>query len=174
MSWPSKPNRIGNVATACLSRRRLLAATATGSLAATAGCATIVDTLADQILEDVNIFNGTGSPRTGGITVTGPTGETILDTEFAVEADTDDEETDSSVAFADVFDGTGGYGVAVDLASEDGIRGETEFETDLEVDAPEEEHIIVGLTPGEENDPFEVFVIEQFTDIGDQLDETQT
>lgn len=153
-----------------LARRKLLAVTTTLGAAATAGCTTVANFVADFVLADVNLLNSTDRTRTGALSITDPAGATVLGDDFVVEPDDD---TGPGTTFDDVLTGAGSYTVAVELTAESSIRGETTHETTVEVSDPEAEHIVVALTPGIANDPIEVFVIETFTDIGDHIETIQ-
>ena len=156
-----------------LPRRQLLATSVAVGTAVTAGCAAVADVIGDIALEDVNILNGTAQTRNGAVSVTGPDGSTLLEESFLVEPEEEEVEedrTDSWLAYPEIFDGAGTYTVGIDLDAADSIQGVDERELAVDVTDPAEEHIIVGFTPGERNDPIEIFVIEAFTDIENHID----
>lgn len=167
------------------SRRRFLAVTVAAGSTALAGCANAVDYLAGFVLDDINLFNATDRTLSGEITVTGPDGSTALSESFEVEPDDDEDgdvdnedgdvddeddvESDSGAVFEDVIGDAGAYRVAVDLAADSAIDGETEGEHSVSVTDPEEEHIVVVLGAAEIGGPVDAFVIEEFTDIQERL-----
>ncbi|MFC6752460.1 hypothetical protein [Halorubrum tibetense] len=156
-------------------RRRFLGIGAVTMTAGLAGCAeTIGNLIAEFVLDDVNLLNETDRVLTGTITVTGPDDETLLDEEFSLEpadeeADTGDD--DSQAVFGDRFETPGEHVFAVTLDG-DGIDGERSAELIGEITDPEEEHAVVVLGADELAEPFELFVIEEFTDLGDHIDES--
>ncbi|MBP1922926.1 hypothetical protein J2751_001942 [Halorubrum alkaliphilum] len=156
------------------SRRRLLAAGAAAASVGLAGCAdTIGNLIAEFVLDDVNLLNETDRVLTGSITVTDPDGETVLDESFDLEPAADeDEETneESQAVYSDLFETAGEYGFTVELA-DDEIDGETGAELVGEISDPDEEHAVVVMGADEFTAAFELFVIEEFTDLGDHIDE---
>ncbi|ELY55910.1 hypothetical protein [Natronolimnohabitans innermongolicus] len=123
-----------------LSRRGFVAAGGTATLASLAGCASLVDFLADIALQDVNVFNGYESPVAGTIEIVGPDGETVLEESFDLAAATDDDdeadEDDETTAFYDdVWTDGGDYEVTVELEDDpeddsSDENGETDDEGD--------------------------------------------
>ena len=156
------------------SRRRFIAATVVAGSTAIAGCASAVDYLAGFVLDDVNLFNATDRMLSGEITVTDPDGSTALMESFEVEPEKDDDEDaegDSGAVFEDVIGDVGTYHVTVELDEESTIDGESETERVVSVTDTEEEHIVVVLGAEETDTPIDAFVIEEFTDMQDQLND---
>jgi hypothetical protein len=129
-----------------LGRRSLLAGLATTGLGLTAGCTAIVDTLADQVLGDVNLFNETERKVSGTISIKGPDGADVFSTSFDLAAQTGDEPTDgASTAYEDVWQGAGAYEVAVELGDGQTIRGESSVTETVDIEAPDEEMLAVAF-----------------------------
>jgi hypothetical protein len=218
-----------------LSRRRVLAAGASAGAVALAGCSAIVDFLADFILKDVNIFNGTTRRVRGTITVSGPDGAMLLDKRFSIAAgseeepsnttdgngsggdqntstrghsgtdrpvplqdnetggsdpggtETDDNESDSNetdgngsvsndpdqslAAYGDVLTSAGEYTVTLDLDS--AVNGQQSVERTVNVENPDNEHIMVfiGSDSEQSEGPFLVTAIKDFSDL-EELNES--
>ena len=152
-----------------LSRRRLLAAGTTIGIAGVAGCTQIANYIAGQILEDVNLFNETDRRLTGSITVTDPEGSTVLDEMFSAEPASDDEvDEDAGASYADVLTVAGSYTVSVEL--DEPVEDETTAEATVEIEDPNEEHIIIVFGADDLDAAIGVLVIEEFTDIGEYID----
>lgn len=129
-----------------LGRRPLLAGLATTTLGLTAGCTAIINTLADQVLGDVNLFNQIEQPVSGTITIRGPDGNEVLSTSFDLAAQTGDEPTEgASKTYNDVWQGAGAYEVSVELADGQTIRGESSATETVNIDAPDEEMLAVAF-----------------------------
>lgn len=153
-----------------LSRRRLLAAGTTVGVAGLAGCTRVANYLAALALEDVNLFNETDRQLTGSVTVTDPEESTVLDESFSAEPAPDDEvDEDAGASYADVLTVAGSYTVAVEL--DEPVDGDTTAEATVAVDDPDEEHIIVVFGADDLDEAIGVIVIEEFTDIGDHVDD---
>lgn len=163
-----------------LSRRRFLAAgTATAAVAVT-GCARITDWIADQVLEDVNVFNETGRRVHGTIRVETADGEARLDESFVIDPSDGDEGNGSSnesesgddggegesqglATYADVWSGSGEYAVSIELEAP--VEGEREGAETITVDDPDEEMLLVPLGAEEVEGPIEFRVGEEFSEI---------
>ncbi|MFO7833826.1 MAG: hypothetical protein R6V31_07170 [Halohasta sp.] len=159
-----------------IGRRRLLTAAGTAAVVGLAGCAGVANSIAELALGEVNLFNETGQQIAGSITVTDPEGSTVLDETFEIEPDSDDEdgeadETDGTESYSDVFAEAGSYTVAAELDDDSAVSGDGTIETDLDVADPEEEHIIVVFGVDDFEGEAGAFVIEEFTDIGDHVDD---
>jgi len=156
-----------------LSRRRLIAATATVGSTALAGCSAAVDYLAGFILDDVNLFNATDRTLSGEIRVTDTSGSTVLAEQFEVKPEEDDDDddvdSDSGAVFEDVIGDAGEYRVTVELNEDSTIDGEADTERTVSVTDPEAEHIVVVLGTAETDTPVSAFVIEEFTEMQDHL-----
>ncbi|TSD16155.1 hypothetical protein DP107_03025 [Haloglomus irregulare] len=143
------------------SRRRLLTATATTALAATAGCARLAEFVASSIFKQVNVVNNSDQRVSGTVTVTDPAGEQVLDETFDLltqeaaqnQTETNQTGTESGSAAArydDVFTTTGEYEMAVSL--DDSIEGVSEASETVSVSDTEDTSVAVflGADDGEE------------------------
>ncbi len=162
--------------TACrqLSRRRLLAAGTTVASAGLAGCTRAMNFIAGLALDDVNLSNETDQPLSGSITITGPNESTVLDESFDIEPDDDEDDEiddDSGAAYGDVLTEAGEYTVAIELDDDSEVEETTEAETSVAVTDPDEEHIMVVFGAEDLDEPIGVLVIEEFTDLGDHVDD---
>ncbi len=157
-----------------LSRRRFLASGATTASVGFAGCAeSIGNFIAEFVLDDVNLLNETDRNLAGSIVVTDPSGETILDAAFDLEPaadEADESNEDSQAVYSDLFETDGEHVFTVELA-DDEIDGETGAALTGEIADPEEEHAVVVMGSDELMAPFELFVIEAFTDLGEHIDD---
>lgn len=167
-----------------LSRRSMLAGVATVGAISVAGCSMLADRLGDMVLEDVNVFNGTGEQVSGTLEVVGPDGETVLSESFDIDASEEDgdggnesESTDSGVeteteggeTYADVWQDAGEYAVTVELADEFEIDGETSAEETVAIDEPDDEMLAVFLG-GEEGSGIHFTTGNSLTDFEDSSD----
>ena len=178
--------RLGNR----FSRRRLLAAGVSAAVVGVAGCAQVANYVAGLVLEDVNLFNQTSQQLTGTITVTDPTGETVLDDSFEIHPETDDEgeanetengsdtdgtedtvDEESGATYGDVLTEAGEYTVSATLDDDSAVDGETAAERSVEVADPAEEHIVVVFGADDFDGAMGAFAIEEFTDIGDHAED---
>lgn len=164
-----------HLSTAPAGRRWFLGLGAAAVAVGLAGCAeTVGNLLAELILDDVNLLNETDQALVGTITVTGPDNGRLLDEEFSLEpadeeADTGDD--DSQAVFSDRFETPGEHVFEVTLDGAE-VGGESHAELVGEITDPEEEHAVVIIGADELEEPFELFVIEEFTDLGDHIDES--
>ncbi|SDR27188.1 hypothetical protein [Natronobacterium texcoconense] len=156
-------------------RRTVLALGAGAGTVALAGCASVANFLGDLVLDDVNVFNGTDQELSGSIEVTDPSETLVLDEEFEVvpeeDEEDDDVDEDSGQVYADVFTDDGEYVVSITLDEDSAIDGETTAEATVEITDTEEDHIAVLLGADGANGPIEVVVIQEFTDIGEYVEE---
>ena len=157
-----------------LSRRRFLAAGTATATVAVAGCARLADWIADQVLEDVNVFNETGRRVEGTIRVERPGGTAQLDESFVLDPSDGDgnsstNESDGDGAnqgldtYADVWSESGEYEVAVEVAAP--IEGESSATEMIPIDNPDEEMLLVPLGAEEFEKPIEFRVGDGFSDI---------
>ncbi len=166
--------------THALSRRRVLAAGAVLGISASAGCGTIVNSLAGAILDDVNVLNGTDQQLTGTITVTDPAGETVLEDSFDVRPDGENDtgstesEEETQAIFSEVFTETGEYRVTVELDADSTINGNQTDTQTVEVTNTEEEHIMVLLGATDDGGISSIVVIEELTDLEELADNETT
>lgn len=153
-----------------LSRRRLLATGTTVGIATVAGCTQVANYIAGQVLKDVNLFNETGRQLTGSLRVTDPEESTVLDESFAAESAPDDEvDEDAGASYADVLTVAGSYAVSIEL--DEPVDDETVANATVDIEAPDDEHIIIVVGADDLNAAIEVLVIEEFTDIGEYIDD---
>jgi hypothetical protein len=166
-----------------------LAAGASAAVVGMAGCAQVANYIAELVLEDVNLFNQTSQQLTGTITVTDPAGETVLEKSFEIQPETDDEgeangsedgsetngsedavDEESGATYGDVFTEAGSYTVSAAMDDDTPLDGETAAERSVDVADPAEEHIVVVFGADDFDGVMGAFVIEEFTDIGDHVD----
>ena len=151
-----------------ISRRRVLGASGLAATAALAGCAGVLNQVADQFLEDVNVLNDTDSEVSGTILVTAGE-ETILDSEFTLSGadDTGNNDNDNGNIrpYADIWDGSGSYAVEVELT--DAIDGESSASETISIDDPDEEMLLVGLGLQDADETIVFRVGESFTDVAE-------
>ena len=145
-----------------LTRRRYLAAGATATTVALAGCATVVDWIFGHALEEVNVVNDTDREIAGTVTVTGPEGE-VLDGTFGLgPSDEDDPEEGDIETYDDVWTGAGRYEVTVDLDEE--LDGTRTASTTVTVDDPDDELLIIAVGIEEVDGTIAFGVGDGFTD----------
>jgi hypothetical protein len=148
------------------SRRAVLAGLGTLATAGLAGCTDIVNAVADEALEDVNVFNETPEALSGSVTVLAPDGSTALGERFELKAKEPDEPTEGATAvYSDVWQESGAYEVTVEVT--DSVYGAVERTRTAEVNDPDEEMLAVGFgVEGEE--PVTFVVADEFTDFATQ------
>lgn len=167
-----------------VSRRTVLAGAGTAVAISLAGCSMLADQLGEMVLEDVNVFNGTGEQISGTLEVVGPDGETVLSESFDIEASeeegdgdggNEDESTDAEVeteggeTYADVWQDAGEYEVTVELDDGFEIGGETSAEETVTIDDPDEEMLAVFLG-GEEGSGIHFTTGNSLSDFDDSSD----
>jgi len=139
------------------SRRQFLAASGTAVLTTIAGCSRLANFIADQILEDVNVFNETAQQRSGSIKLTDPAGETVLDDSFDLSSsESEDDDNDSTAVFADVWTEAGSYDATLELDTD--IDGRSQATDTVTITAPDEEMlaVVLGVESMEESIGFRV------------------
>ncbi|ELY68993.1 hypothetical protein CYV19_08705 [Natronobacterium gregoryi SP2] len=148
---------------------------ASAGTVALAGCASVANFLADMILDDVNVFNGTERELSGSIEVTDPDETVVLEERFEVVPDDDDDDDDvnedSGEVYGDVFTDDGEYVVSIELDDGSEIDGERTADETVEITDVEEDHVAVLLGADGAPDPISVVVIQEFTDIGEYVEE---
>lgn len=149
------------------SRRAVLATSGTAILAATAGCSALFDFIGEQFLEDVNVFNETERRVDGSLTVTGPSGDTVLDEQFDLQptestADTESQDGGNAAFYADVWADSGDYDLTVTL--NDPIEDVSEASETVEINDPDEEMLAVALGSDEIDDPLGFRVGTEFSE----------
>lgn len=154
-----------------LSRRRYLAATLTTATVAVAGCSNVIDWVADQVLEDVNLFNETNSNVSGTIQVVDGSETAVLDDEFTLsppdEDDSGTEEDDQNLnTYADIWTGNGSYEITLEL--DDPIDGETGTTETVTIEAADDEMVMIGLGIDDEDEPIVFRVGDSVTDAFDE------
>lgn len=156
-------------------RRTFLTLGASLGTVALAGCASVANFLADLVLGDVNVFNGTERELTGSIEVTDPDGTVVLEERFDVvpeDEDEDEDDEESGTVYDDVFTADGEYVVSITLDDDSAIDGVTTADETVEITDTEEDHIAVLLGAGGAPEPITVVVIQEFTDVGEYVEES--
>lgn len=149
------------------SRRTVLASLGTLGTVGLAGCTDIVNAVADEALEDVNVFNETPEPLSGSATVLAPDGSTVLAERFELRGKQDDEPTDGATAFyRDVWANSGSYEVTVEVT--DSMYGAVEGTRTAEIGDPDEEMLAVGFGVEGEDSELTFTVADEFTDFATQ------
>lgn len=143
-----------------MTRRQVLMAGGTTVLTAVAGCASVVDTIADQVLEDVNIFNELPRTLGGSVDVRGPAGSTALAETFDLPSADSDEES-NFVAYDDVWATSGAYEVTVDLDTT--VEGASRASVTVSIDDTESEMVGVALGSDETDEPIAIRVGESLS-----------
>ncbi|MCL9817744.1 hypothetical protein [Natronocalculus amylovorans] len=154
------------------SRRHFLGITVAVGSATLAGCTSAIDLLAGLVLDDVNLFNATDRTLSGEITITDPNGTAVLTESFEVDPEGEDDEDadgDSGATFGDVFNTDGVYRIALELDEDSALDGTTATAQEVSITDTEDEHIVVVLGTEETDTPVNSFVIEEFSEMQDQL-----
>lgn len=160
-----------------VSRRHMIGGIAAAGAVGLSGCSSIVDWIADQILEDVNLLNTTDQERSGSIEIIDPDDETVLDESFELpEAEDDDDDDDEAEfedqgVFADVWTTDGDYDVTVELAEGSEIDDVGSAEETVTIEDPDDDHLFVFFVDEDDEDPIQMGVADSFTDIDDVVDE---
>ena len=150
-----------------LSQREFLAASGTAVITAIAGCSRLANFIADQILEDVNVFNETAQQRSGSIKVTGLAGETVLDDSFDLtSSESEDDDNDSTAVFADVWTEAGSYDATLELDTD--IDGRSQATDTVTITAPDEEMLAVVLGAESMDEPIGFRVGEDLSGFQDE------
>jgi hypothetical protein len=139
--------------------------------AATAGCAGAIDALGNQFLGQVNVFNETDRRFAGSVAVAGPDGESRLDETFElISSRTDTGDGQSVAAYDDVWDGSGGYEVTVDL--DDDVDSQSRVTETVEIDTPDEQRLAVVVGGAGADDPVDFRVGESLSEFVPTTTET--
>jgi hypothetical protein len=177
----------GDSATRSITRRRALAVGVGAAATAVAGCSAIVGVISGLVLEEVNVFNMTATPLSGSVEVTGPGGDSILDSEFdlAPEREEGGENStasnsssgsnaseDTVATYADVLTETGEYTASVTLDGDAEIDGASSATGTVEITDLENERIAVLLGASKADEPITVTVIETLSDLDQYVDES--
>lgn len=153
-----------------INRRRFLAACGVGLFGSTAGCTTIMDSLADLALGDVNLFNETDGVLTGTVTITGPGDETVLSESFELPVASDDEDPDEDndedgvTTYEDVWTEPGTYEASIELDDDSKVRGESTASTSISIDDTTEEMLAIAFGIEEFDDAIGFTVGESLSD----------
>ncbi|MXR50664.1 hypothetical protein GRX03_03445 [Halovenus sp. WSH3] len=145
-----------------VSRRQLLGLCGGAITAAVTGCAGVVNRIADQLLEDVNVLNDTDQQQSGTVRVAAD-GETLLDREFTLNSASGNDENANVGTYADVWTDGGSYEAEVTL--QEPIDGEASGSKTITIDNPDEEMLLVGLGLQEAEQPIVFRVGTSFTDV---------
>lgn len=147
-----------------LSRRDVLGGLAVTSLAGLAGCTGVVNSLADQALGDVNIFNETEKRMHGMIEITGPGNSVAFSERFKLRAQTGEEPTDgASAAYEGVWESAGSYTVHLRLDEGLQVRGESSRSESVTIEDPGEQMLGVALGADSESTGIAFAVAETWT-----------
>lgn len=161
-----------------VSRRTVLAGAGTAIATTLAGCSILADRLGNMVLEEVNVFNGTGEQISGSIEIVGPSDETVLAESFDIEpsenggdAGNESENADSDESagietYGNVWQDAGEYDVTVELDEGFEIDGETSATETVTIENSDEEMLAVFLG-GEESTGIHFTVGESLTDFED-------
>ncbi len=147
-----------------LTRRQVLAAGGMALATAVAGCSTVVDAIANQVLEDVNILNQLGREVSGSVTVTGPAGATVLDESFEVPS-TEADGDSNIVAYDGVWQATGEYEISIELSDIE-IEGVSQARESVSIENTDEEMVAVSVGAGDAAEPIAIRVGESLSDFG--------
>jgi hypothetical protein len=127
-----------------------------------AGCSAIIDTIGNQVLEEVNVLNQMNREVSGSIEVTDPAGTTVLDETFDVPS-TESDEGSNVVGYEDVWAETGEYGVSVELADVE-IEGTSQASRTVSIENTEEQMVAASIGSGDEDEPIAILVGESLSD----------
>jgi hypothetical protein len=152
-----------------VTRRRALAIGASAAVASTAGCATVLDAIGNQVFEEVNLLNQLNQAVSGSVEIVDPDGETVLDTSFDVPS-TESGGESNIVAYADVWTTTGEYQVDLELSDTE-IAGTSRLNQRFSITNTEEEIVAISIGSTDETEPIALRVGESFSDLG-QTNET--
>jgi len=152
-----------------VTRRRALAIGASAAVASTAGCATVLDAIGNQVFEEVNLLNQLNQEVSGSVEIVDPDGETVLDTSFDVPS-TESGGESNIVAYADVWTTTGEYQVDLELSDTE-IAGTSRLNQRFSITNTEEEIVAISIGSTDETEPIALRVGESFSDLG-QTNET--
>jgi len=166
---PTDDTRRGSGARGSIRRRGFLAAGASATTVALAGCASVLDFIGGLVLDDVTVVNGADQDVAGSVEVADPNGEPVLEERFEGDEDGEDEDPEPVAPFGDVLTDAGEYAVSVELDEDDAIDGETAAEATLDVEDTEDEHVIVFLDPDGEG-AIAIDTVEEFSDL-EQFDD---
>ncbi|MCY4731819.1 hypothetical protein KY092_14765 [Natronomonas gomsonensis] len=174
---PSDNGTLQSAVASGVGRRRFLAFSTSAAVAGFAGCTHLMNSLGSLVLDDVNLFNETNEVRAGSIQVTDPNDEPVLDEQFELAASdeeddagsegTDDPDENGDTTYGDVLTDAGAYTITLDLDEDSEINGVGSAERSVDVTAPADEHIVVGLGVGSSENPIEITVIEELSDLED-------
>lgn len=152
-----------------LSRRQILAASGTVATLSLAGCARVVDWIADQVLEEVNVFNETDRQLTGTVEIRGPGGQSRLDESFVLDPQEDDDdgapedENEPNLAtYSDVWADSGDYEATIEL--DGSVNGQQSATETVTIDDPDDQILLIALGAEERDEPIYFQVGESFTD----------
>jgi hypothetical protein len=151
-------------------RRRFLAACGVGLFGSTAGCTTIVDSLADLALGDVNLFNETEDVLTGTVTITDLGDETVLSESFELPPGSDDDDTDENndedgvAAYEDVWTEPGTYEASVELDGDSEVQRESTGSESISIEDTSEEMLAIAFGMEEVDDEIGFIIGESLSD----------
>lgn len=151
-----------------VTRRRFAAIGASVATTALAGCSAVADFVGGYLLNDVNVFNATNRRIAGSIEITDPDGEVVLDAQFDLAPDGEEQESeddDSSAIYEEVLTVEGEYAVSVELNEDSEIDGETTAQGTVDVTSLEDDHVTVILGADGATSPITISVIQELSDL---------
>lgn len=129
-----------------VTRRSVLAGIASVATVTTTGCTAIIDTIADALLDEVNVFNETNRRLAGSIDIEAPDGTSALSKTFEVRANTDDDlDSDTTTTYGHVWKSTGTYEVTVELVDGTEVRGQSYADQAVDIENMDEQMLAVAL-----------------------------
>ena len=146
-----------------VSRRTFLAAGAAVATAAGPGCpAGPIHWFPSQLFKPVNLLNTTASALNGITTATLPTGDTVLDETFSIDAEEQDVDGEGSGVFGDVWTTEGSYEVSVEL--DDPVDEVTRDSETVSISEPDNEILVVVVGSDDLDSTVAFRVGDSFTD----------
>ena len=155
-----------------LTRRQLLAASSAAALTAVAGCSTVADAIANQVLREVNVFNQLDRDVSGSITVLGPSGDTVLDQTFELPSVETDGES-NFVAYDDVWGEPGDHEVSLELSNGENVPTSRADKT-VVIDDIDEDMVGVAIGADVVDDLIAIRAGRSLSDFGWQEQSSQT
>jgi hypothetical protein len=136
-----------------------------------AGCSGVVDWIANQVLEQVNLFNYTDRTVNGSVTVVSPDGETRLDESFTLSGSDGGDSDSESGTYGDVWNGTGSYEVSVEL--EESINGVSSASETVTIEDTGDQILVVAIDSGDLDETIAFGVGDGLTDALPELEDEQ-
>lgn len=146
-----------------LARRRFATAGGLAVLTAVAGCSTVVDTVGDRLLEDVNVFNQLNREVRGTVEVVGPDGDGVLDGTFTIPA-VESTGEGNTAAYDDVWGQAGEYEVTIALTNTE-IEGTSRASETVRITDTDDEMAVVALGADAADEPIAIRVATDLSDV---------